>query len=64
MDKRQNVGSVLYWDVLHVHLNEVYMKSYNVKYSCGCVHEIKEEHGLHKPTGVKKQQCKVHKKHG
>ena len=37
------------------------LEKYNVIYSCGCAHEIKEENGLHKPTG-KNSYCKEHKK--
>lgn len=37
------------------------MEIYNITYSCGCLHEIKEEHGLHKPTGHNKD-CEQHKK--
>ncbi len=36
------------------------MKKYNIKYSCGCVHEIKEEKGLHEATGNNKNY-KEHK---
>ena len=36
------------------------MKKYNVTYSCGCVHEIKEENGLQKHTDNNKD-CKEHK---
>jgi len=36
------------------------MNKYNVTYSYGCVHEIKEENGLHEPTGNNKD-CEIHK---
>lgn len=37
------------------------MEKYNVNYKCGCVHEIEEIKGHHKPTGNNKD-CKEHKK--
>ena len=37
------------------------MKTYNITYSCGCVHEIGEEQGVHQATGNNKD-CKEHKK--
>lgn len=35
------------------------METYEVTYSCGCVHEIKEEGGIHNPTG-KQVPCRKH----
>ena len=37
------------------------MGTYNINYSCGCVHEIKIAIPFHKPTGNNKD-CKEHKK--
>jgi len=34
-------------------------KAYNVKYSCGCIHEL-QEGVMHEPTG-KNKHCKDHK---
>lgn len=31
------------------------MSTYNVNYSCGCVHEIEAKPGIHVPTGVQTQ---------
>lgn len=36
------------------------MENYNVKYGCGCVHEIEEQSGNHRPTG-KQEKCNKHK---
>jgi len=38
-------------------------KKYPIKYTCGCVHEIKIEQGQHEPTG-KQDQCEIHKSNG
>jgi len=42
------------------------MKTYNIQYSCGCVHEMRQNNVLnleafHKPTGNNKD-CEEHKK--
>ena len=37
------------------------MKTYNITYSCGCVHEIEDvKEGMHKPT-ENNQDCAKHK---
>ena len=36
------------------------METYDVKYSCGCLHEIVNDAGAHRPTG-KQQNCDEHK---
>ena len=36
-------------------------EKYNVKYHCGCIHEITNNQGVHQPTG-NNQECKHHKK--
>ena len=41
---------------------EANMKTYDIKYSCGCIHEIEDKKlEAHKPTGNNKD-CKQHKK--
>lgn len=36
------------------------MAKYNVNYKCGCIHELEEKEGQHKPTGNNKN-CEEHK---
>lgn len=36
------------------------MEKYNIKYSCGCVHEIENNRGVHQATG-KNKNCNIHK---
>lgn len=36
------------------------MEKYNITYSCGCVHEMKNDKGVHQPTG-KNKNCSVYK---
>ena len=36
------------------------MKNYNIEYSCGCVHEIENNNGVHQPT-CKNKNCDIHK---
>jgi len=35
-------------------------EKYSITYSCGCVHEIENNQGVHQPTGVEKN-CDKHK---
>jgi len=35
-------------------------EEHNVKYSCGCVHEIENNHGFWQPTG-NNQDCNMHR---
>ena len=37
------------------------MEKHNINYSCGCVHEIENHHGMWRPTG-NNQDCKDHKR--
>lgn len=36
------------------------MKKYDVKYQCGCIHEIEVTEGIHRATGNNKD-CERHK---
>jgi len=36
------------------------MEKYNIEYSCGCIHELTNNKGMHEATGNNKN-CDIHK---